>query len=83
MPLAGTQMLGRLCSVLEATLYTPMEYIFERGEMVNEMFFVNKGIVRVVRQADDGEVSRDEMAAHQDTVKKFNNMVEERMGPNR
>ncbi len=29
----------------------------------------------------DGRVTREEMAAHEDTVKEFNKMVEERMGP--
>lgn len=32
---------------------------------------------------NDGKVTRDEMIAHEETVKKFNKMVEDRMGPNR
>lgn len=32
---------------------------------------------------EDGKVSREEMAAHEDTVKMFKKMVEDRMGPNR
>ena len=32
---------------------------------------------------DDGKVSREEMTAHDDNVKKFKEMVEERMGSNR
>ncbi|MEO1138123.1 MAG: hypothetical protein AAFW87_01595 [Pseudomonadota bacterium] len=34
-------------------------------------------------QDNDGKVTRAEMAAHEDRMKKFKNMVENRMGPNR
>lgn len=51
----------------------------------NNMHFEGKmlGHFQHLDANNDGKVTREEMAAHEDTMKEFNKMVEERMGPDR